>query len=410
MIGLFEIRFAAICKKKQTHYSFKILIMQERRFDIDWLRVILILSVFVFHIGMFFNGYSYHLKNNIKVTALNLPMSFLHCWRMPMLFFISGVGTFFALGKRGTWKYVAERHRRLFIPLIFGILILVAPQVYLERAAHYKNYFHFYPHFFEGAYPKGNFSWHHLWFILYLFLYSMLALPIFNYMKSKKSEKIYLFLEKLLSKKGGFGFLFIPIFISQLILLPFFPEETHALYNDWAFFTYNFIYFIYGFVLLSNKKLTQCIFQQRHLNLILGIFAALFMFIGIGFFSTSFSREIAWKLSSYLLAWFLPLSFLGYAQKYLNRDNKLRKYANEAIYPVYLLHQPVILFFGFYLKDLTMNVGLKALILTGLSVVSVLLIYLVIRKINLLRFIFGMHPNMQKKGPKEIKIELEKAA
>jgi peptidoglycan/LPS O-acetylase OafA/YrhL len=83
--------------------------MQERRFDIDWLRVLLILSVFIFHIGMFFNGWGYHLKNNVKVEALNMPMAFLHYWRMPMLFFISGVGTYFALGKRGTWKYIVEK-------------------------------------------------------------------------------------------------------------------------------------------------------------------------------------------------------------------------------------------------------------------------------------------------------------
>jgi hypothetical protein len=286
----------------------------------------------------------------------------------------------------------------------------VAPQVYLERANLYKNYFDFYPHFFEGTYPKGNFSWHHLWFIVYLLLYSMLALPVFLFMKSKQGLKVYQFLEKLLAIKGGFAFLFIPIFISQLILLPFFPEETHALMDDWAFFTYNFIYFIYGFILLSNKKLTMFIYDQRRLHLLLGFIATLFMFIGTRFFPTKESGEIAWKISSLLLSWFLPISILGYAQKYLNVDNKWRKYANEAIYPVYLLHQPVILLIGFYLMNLNMNVALKALILIVSSAASVFLIYLVIKNVNILRFIFGMHLKKKNKDKPEFKEEMQQAA
>jgi len=384
--------------------------MNERRYEIDWLRVILIFSVFFFHIGMFFNGWGWHVKNNIRVEGLNLPMAFLHSWRMPMLYFISGVGTYFALGKKGTWKYLVERHRRLFIPLVFGILILVAPQVYLERINQYNSYFDFYPHFFEGTYPTGNFSWHHLWFIVYLLVFSIIALPIFLFMRSKYGVKIFLFLEKILSIKGGFGFLFIPILISQLALLPYFPDETHALYNDWAFFTYNFIYFIYGFILLSNKKLVSSIFKQRHINLILGIIFSLSMFIGTSIFSTESAREIFWKLNSLLMSWFLPLSFLGYAQKYLNFDNKLRKHANEAIYPIYLLHQPVILIIGYQLMNWEMNIGLKAIILIVLSLIGIFSIYMVIRKLNLLRFIFGMHLIKAIEQKPELELEIKKAA
>jgi glucans biosynthesis protein C len=337
-------------------------------------------------------------------------MAFLHYWRMPMLFFISGVGTYFALGKRGTWKYIVERHKRLFVPLVFGILILVAPQVYLERINHYNSYFDFYPHFFEGTYPKGNFSWHHLWFICYLLFFSMLALPFFLYMRSKHGEKVYRFLEKILSIKGGFSFLFIPIFISQLILLPYFPEETHALANDWAYFTYYFIYFIYGFILLSNKKLVLYIFQQRHLHLFLGLLASVMMFIGPSFFTRGDTKDIVWRLSSLIMSWFLPLSILGYAQKYLDVDNKLRKYANEAIYPVYLLHQPIILIIGYQLMNLQLSVLLKAIIMITFSLIAIFSIYIIIRKFNILRFIFGMHWKEKKSVNTEMKMELEKAA
>jgi len=337
-------------------------------------------------------------------------MAFLHYWRMPMLYFISGVGTYFALGKRGTWKYVVERHKRLFIPLVFGILILVAPQVYMERIDQYNSYFDFYPHFFEGVYPTGNFSWHHLWFIVYLLIFSMLALPIFLFMKSKHGLKVYRFLEKILSIKGGFGFLFIPILISQIILRPYFPEETHALINDWAFFTYNFIYFIYGFILLSDKKLVGYIFEQRHINFIIGILFTISMFAGTSFFATKETRDIFWNVNSMLMSWFLPLSFLGYAQKNLNIDNKIRKHANEAIYPIYLLHQPIILIIGYYIKDWQIAILLKATFLIVTSLISILIFYLIIRELNVLRFIFGMHLKKKKELKTEVQAEIVQAA
>jgi fucose 4-O-acetylase-like acetyltransferase len=89
-----------------------------RQYDVDWLRIILIISVFLFHIGMVFNSWEWHVKNDQQVAFLKYPMTFLHYWRMPLLFFISGAGTFFALGFRSTGEYIKERATRLLIPLI----------------------------------------------------------------------------------------------------------------------------------------------------------------------------------------------------------------------------------------------------------------------------------------------------
>lgn len=383
--------------------------MQERRFDIDWLRIFLIFSVFLYHIGMFFNGWDWHLKNNVRVTSIHPLMTFLHYWRMPMLFFISGVGTYFALGTRGTWRYVGERHKRLFIPLVLGILILVAPQVYLERADQYKNYLDFYPHFFEGSYPKGNFSWHHLWFICYLLIYSMLALPFFLLMR-KHGARVYPFFEKVLKIKGGFALLFLPVLASQIILLPHFPNETHDLTHDWAHFTFGFFFFIYGFVLLSDKRLVDCIFQQRHINLALGILTSLAMFHVTPLFAAEGTRHISWELNRMLMSWFLPLAVFGYAQKYLNFDNKWRKYLNEAIYPVYLLHQPIILIIGYQLMNLQLGVLTKVLIMLGSASVMVFLIYMLVWRFNALRFIFGMHMRKRTDFGAKVDIEETKAA
>ena len=164
----------------------------ERQFYIDWLRILLILSVFLFHIGMIFNTWDWHVKNDQQYGGiLRSTMSFLHIWRMPLLFLISGAGTYFALGSRTSAQYLSERFKRLFIPLLAGVFTLVPVQVYIERASLYSSLPDFYPHMFQGTYPEGNFSWHHLWFIAYLFVIALLISPFLNLSKKCKVREIY---------------------------------------------------------------------------------------------------------------------------------------------------------------------------------------------------------------------------
>ncbi len=164
-----------------------------RRYDIDWIRVIVFDILIVYHVGMFFVPWDFHLKNNVIIPWFIKPMIFINLWRLPVLFVISGMGTRFAFSKRTGKQYIIERLKRLLIPLIFGILIIVPPQVYLERLSkgeNFSSYFNFYPHFFEGLYPTGNFSWHHLWFLPYLLFMSLVATPLFIYLKKENNRII----------------------------------------------------------------------------------------------------------------------------------------------------------------------------------------------------------------------------
>ena len=152
---------------------------KERRYDLDWLRVLVFSLLILYHVGMFFVPWGWHLKNNNIYEWLQLPMAFVNQWRLPILFIISGMGTRFALSYKNTREFLVERRNRLLIPLVFGMIVIVAPQVYIERIADGDftgTYWQFYLHYFEGIYPSGNFSWHHLWFLPYLFVYSLLLL------------------------------------------------------------------------------------------------------------------------------------------------------------------------------------------------------------------------------------------
>ncbi len=369
----------------------------QRRYDIDLIRTVLIISVFFFHIGMFFNGFGWHIKNNTEVEWLNPVMAYLHRWRMPLLFFVSGVGTYYALGKRSIGKYIQERAYRLLIPLFFGIFFIVPPQVYVEKHLQYPSFVDFLPHLTEGVYPEGNMSWHHLWFVLYLFICSIAALPVILLFRSKWKPRLINQVNRLLGFQGSLLMLAFPLYLAHLILTKFFPWETHSLYNDWAYLSYSYLFFIYGFILFSDTALIQQIINQRRINGYFAIGLSVVFFIDFFYSMDPYVSEPVQLLLGSLLEWGIGISLIGYAGRYLNKDWKWRKYLNEAIYPFYILHQTVIICIGFTLFDKPVTVFIKFLVLTIGSLVCCISIYIfLIRPFNFTRVLFGMRRNKKK--------------
>ena len=366
----------------------------ERQYFIDWLRIILILSVFLFHIGMFFNNWGWHVKNPTQYGGiLENIMIFLSRWRMPLLFLISGAGTYYALGKRTPGKYLGERFKRLMIPFLAGIFILVPVQVYLEKADQYSSLLSFYPQMFEGIYPEGNFSWHHLWFILYLFVISLFIAPFLKMFKSRGYQRFSIRLERFAGRPLSLNIVVAILIVSQLLLRPYFPDDTHALFNDWASMALDIIFFVSGFMLLSSKKIIESIRKQKKLFLMEAAVFTAAMFSSPHLFADDSGADLSWGISSMFMAWSCALAAIGYAKQYLNRDTRLRKAANEAIYPFYLLHQPVILLLGFFLIKVEMPDFMRFVILT-LSGFGITLgfYWFLVRPFNIARVIFGMKP------------------
>ena len=383
-------------KLKQIIMEKQQLNLKERQYYIDWLRILLILSVFLFHVGMIFNTWDWHIKNDQKFEELKNVMTFLHYWRIPLLFLVSGAGTWFALGFRSPQEYLKERTKRLLIPAIAGIFLLVPIQVYLDtnlagRMNQYMSIFDFYPHMFEGIYPDGNFSWHHLYFIIYLFVIALLISPFLKFFRSALFSQFKMWLERIIIKPFRVNLFLIPLILSQIILRPYFPEETHALFDDWATFAFYLLFFLAGFVLLSNKNIVESICKHRLLYLIQSVLVTLFMFKVPDLAKTKETGEFLWDLGSILVAWSVSICAIGYARKYLNINSGFRKVANEAIFPFYLLHQPVIVVTGYYIVRWHISVLLKFALITSISFLVTVLIYMIlIRHFNFLRVIFGL--------------------
>lgn len=366
----------------------------DRQYYIDWLRILLILSVFLFHIGMIFNSWGWHVKNDVTAgskSVLWYIMVFMHEWRMPLLILISGAGTYFALGKRTTSQYLEERFKRLFIPLLVGVFTLVPVQVYIEKSGQYDSLLSFYPHMFEGIYPEGNFSWHHLWFIVYLFFIALVISPFLNFFRSMEFDLLIGKLCKIVSKKLGANIFVIPLILSQLLLRPYFPENTHGLFDDWAEVVYFIIFFLSGFILLSNKYMTESIRTQKGLFLIESIIFSVMLVTIPYMVSSEKAGNLIWDILEPFVALSCGISAIGYANQYLNSNNKFRKLANEAIYPFYLLHQPIIVVMGYIMVQWDVAVLWKVVLITLSSFTLTMAIYwLLIRPFNILRFIFGM--------------------
>jgi glucans biosynthesis protein C len=364
----------------------------ERQYFIDWLRILLILSVFLFHVGMIFNTWHWHIKNNEQFGGILLQiMTFLHNWRMPLLFMLSGAGTYFALGKRTPGQYLTERFKRLVIPLAVGIFMLVPVQVYFEKADLYSSLPDFYSHMFDGIYPDGNFSWHHLWFIAYLFFVSLFISPFLNFLRSRRFQNFTSRIERIVTKPLALNIFIIPLLLSQIILRPFFETETNDLVNDWASMTYYIIFFLAGFILLPVRNITEAMRKYRFWYLAEVILVTVFMFNVPQTAPTKESAEVIHDVSSVFLAWSCAMTAIGFAKQYLNLSSPFRKLANEAIYPFYLLHQPIIVFTGYFTIQLEIPVLLKVVVVLLSSFALTTCIYwYVIRPCNLFRIIFGM--------------------
>jgi hypothetical protein len=370
--------------------------MRERRYDIDWLRVSAMLVVFFYHSGRFFNERWWFVKNaEISPTATVLT-TFADVWMMPLFFILSGFGTGFSLRFRSASEYALERFKRLFIPCLFGSLLIVPPQVYFERVFKgqlHGSYLRWYPHFFEGVYPKGNFSWHHLWFLIYLFVFSMLALPLFLRLKTEPGQGLVSRLASLCQKPGGVFLLAIPIIPIEIALRPIFPG-LQTLVTDWANFLTYITLFIYGYLFASEAGFGRAVEKHWKAALVLALCCTGAMAFAIIRYDPQRGYTLAYALTSALkvfTCWFWLVTILGLGQRFLNFSNRGLQYANQAVLPFYVMHQTVIITIGFYVVQSHTGIPQKYLMISTASFVAIMAAYeLVIRRFNVTRFLFGM--------------------
>jgi peptidoglycan/LPS O-acetylase OafA/YrhL len=364
---------------------------------LDWLRVFAFVAVFFYHCGRFFNESDWHIKNSTTSTFADTLMSFFELWGMPMIFLISGASIYLALRPRGTIRFLRERVLRLLVPLAFGILILSPPQKYLERLTHGQfqgSFLEYLPIYFRDWNQwNGEFEWAgvHLWYLAYLFLFTLVLLPLFAVLKTSNGQRLTGFLAQISTQRGVIFLWVLPGIVLILLSDPFGfmspapPEAVSRLLFS--------IFVIYGFLMFSDPRIRQAIIQQRRIALILAFVLTLTLPKITSLLENDPSLLI-YTLGMALtgmLMWTCLLAALGYGMHYLNANHRLLAYANEGVLPFYILHQPVILIIGYFIIFLSLPILAKYLIIAPIAFAITLGIYeFGIRRVNPMRRLLGL--------------------
>jgi glucan biosynthesis protein C len=380
-----------------------------RRHDLDWLRVIVFGLLIFYHVGMFFVApdWEFHIKNNITYEWIKYPMLFLNQWRLPILFVISGMGTSYALSKRTAAQFAFERTKKLLLPLIFGMLVIVPPQVYLEKFSKgiiKGSYLDFWPvQAFIEKYPEGNLSWHHLWFIPYLLLFSLALIPVFIYLRNNPNNAILRTTARISNTTWGLYWFIVPLYLIEAFIEPFF-EETHALVGDWFVIINSITLFFFGFLLISVKEtFWKTVEENRKTYLKCGIIGFALLMFTITAFEDSYPRHFTEALIKVFSFWSWILTLFGYASRYLNKPSKTLSYCNEAVYPFYILHQTIMIILGYYLMNLQWNSFYKySIMCVGTFLLSWVIYEFFIRRWFLIRPLFGLHNAKKATDPKSL--------
>ncbi|OHB80131.1 MAG: hypothetical protein A2Z25_24630 [Planctomycetes bacterium RBG_16_55_9] len=316
---------------------------------------------------------------------------------MPLFFVLSGLSAYYALSFQTARRYVWSKVLRLIVPLVFGMFTHVSYQVYLERLTHGDfsgSFLEFLPHYFEGGYGLGgNFAWMglHLWYLEMLFVYSLLMLPLFLLLRSRRIQPAISWLAGSLTRHGVIFLLAVPAVVMKLISDTqdnFLGDEP---WGGWSMLSH-LAFFVTGYFIALDSRLISSIERHRIPALTMALTAFVTLYVctlspaGQRFLGTS-----AGSVARVLHTWFWLTAMMGFAHRYLTSTNGFLRYANEAVLPFYILHQTIILIIGYYIVQLNAPVVLKYVLVMMLSFAAIATLYeTLIRRFNVLRFLFGM--------------------
>jgi hypothetical protein len=324
----------------------------ERRYDIDWLRMGAMLAVFLFHCARFFGGGGWHLQNAEESIAATLFIGLLDLWIMPLFFLLSGAGSWYALISRSPGKYLLDRVKRLLLPLyITGVLIFIPPQAYFEYVTH-KGFtgtlWEFYPRYLINIFSGSDFGsplfvrifYGHLWFLQFLFFISLVLLPLLMYLKSERGLRLISRLAGFCTRRGGMFVFLIPLVLIRIGLTHLFEYE-----HTWEDFLYFSVFFLIGYIMVSDRRFTESFIKHQWLSLALGL--------------VCFGGEVIFVF---------PLRF-------------------------YIFHQTIILCVGWFVINWNVSIVLKYGIIVIVSFTLIIFLYeFLVRRFNIVRFLFGMRP------------------
>ena len=369
--------------------------MNKRLYFLDWLRICAFFLLVLYHTGMYYVTWDWHVKTANPSDALEPLMLLSSPWRMALLFLVGGAAAAFLLEKLGGKGLAKERSKRLLLPLLFGMLFIVPPQPYLEaveQVAYQGSYFDFmqlYVRAYDGFCDKDGCldlpTWNHLWFLPYLWVYTLL-------LAAAGGRRVQAAGSWLLRHAHGWKLLAVPVAvlaIGRIALLSHWPH-THDLFNDWHGHSMYLPMFVLGAVMARQPGFWQRLDEAR--------FAALGLFLGgwavlVCYYSLPEPMQ-AWletQRALYALCqWCGIVAVTGFAHRHLDFDSPKRQYLTQAVFPLYILHQTLIVVMAHSLKPAGIAPVTEGVLLVVLTLTISLGAFEVIRRVPLLQPLFGV--------------------
>lgn len=380
----------------------------QRRHDLDWVRIAAFFLLVLYHTGMYYVTWDWHVKSPFASAALEPYMVFSSPWRLSLLFLVSGAATTFLFEKsRKAGKgFLGPRSWRLLVPLLFGMYVIVTPQSYYQvveqlPGGYHEGYLAFWWRYVmhDGSFCRDGDclrlpTWNHLWFVAYLWVYTLLAWVALRWAPRATAALG----DRLARGMQGIGVLVLPalwLAAVRLALVGRF-ESTHALVDDWYNHAQYFPVFLLGMLMATRTTFWDALHRLRWTSLACALvaYAALvWYFFGSGYDDAipppdalRMLQRVVWAV----FQWTAIATILGIARGIAFRDTPVLRYLREAVFPVYILHQTVIVVLAHDAKPLGLRPVLEGPLLVLATFALCFLGFEIVRRVRWLRPLFGL--------------------
>ena len=371
-----------------------------RLYFLDWLRIAAFGLLVLYHVGMYYVSWGWHVKSPHAGPALEPWMMLSSPWRMTLLFIVSGAATSFLLLREGaSGVLLRSRAKRLLLPLLFGMLVIVPPQSFFEvvqRFGYAGSYLDFMRLYLGG---DGGFcsapgrclilpTWNHLWFLPYLFFYTLALWAGLRW----RPQALDALAARLPAALRGTRLLWLPVLFllaTRLGLRPWFPV-SHALVDDWFAHTQYAAAFLLGAALARGGAMWPRMETSRWPALLVALAAWGLLVSPVPAAVSGLPLLLLRAVAVSAMQWCAIVAAVGFAHRYLNRDGAARRYLSEAVFPVYILHQTLIILLAQALAPLALAAAVEAPLLVAGTFVLAFAGFEAVRRVSFLRPLFGL--------------------
>lgn len=381
--------------------------VRERRHDVDWLRVSVFMLLIFYHIGQYYVAdWEWHVKSEYQSSFLKNLMLLSNQWRMPLVFLVSGLSLALVEAKLSSWQLVKTRFMRLYLPIVIGMLIIVPPQLYYELiqkegfSGTYGDFYSIYLnintiHFVDYQTPMGILTWNHLWYLAYLWHYTLLYILIKPLIKGVPWNE-------LLRRVNPCILIFAPLVLCTLygvLLKPYYPQ-TNQLFGDWYNHALYLTTFFMGYVLAKSPNIWDNIIRHRRMWLVMACVSFVVFLLRFHGYLPQYDTSIS-EFDSTINTWIKETvvyinmfcwvyAAIGYAGLLKSKQHPVLSYMNDAILPWYIVHQTIIIVFAANIANYHLGPVVEPIVMIIATLLGCFLFYEIVRRFYLFSVMFGV--------------------